>query len=599
MSSATTGTDESNRPKESSTTPTEARDAGELKWTPFPPPNVDAILSKMPLVPLTMEQLCAPITDSEEEEEEKVEEGDQKIDMHGVQQNSERQFKTTADVLTVAHSPENFSFSISLNSSVHNDDVAGIKVPACSAAAATVNTSTMTHGSKRSGGQPLSSFINNSRSEHFDDSKKPRGKINAQTTNPRSKQSMGKSSRLPKLETQLRNFVDLTDSSEEVVHHLRQSDSDHVSTSSLKNTSLSCSTASSGRLDAKPLSPTHKTDVFEQQDDEFDILCVGIDLDTIDDFSDVESEAGPSHTNNSHSAASPSKTMNAITHSSNVATYSGQQSAELSPEKIKTYTKHGSLKGKASVRSDSQLTKKGSVSDFTSRLQTSNNIARPDAQIPSASTKWEHNAPSRSKFAYPTSTIEREKKNSGVKRPNDFDVSLRTKQPRLEFTSQPHFRKTSTSSTIDSSLKVDKGTSHRTSTHSARTFIVAPPTTTSAPHSASHEAASGTDSGIGSTASQKSHLTTENCPMCNTRFPSWWVCYTHISMSSCTAVSLISNCICMIVNGFTYTCHILIGILKQNSYYLLRYEQVDADQHLTQCLQAVMDLEIENDLVLL
>lgn len=30
-----------------------------------------------------------------------------------------------------------------------------------------------------------------------------------------------------------------------------------------------------------------------------------------------------------------------------------------------------------------------------------------------------------------------------------------------------------------------------------------------------------------------------------------------------------------------------------------RYEQVDADEHITQCLQAVMDLELENDLELL
>ena len=32
---------------------------------------------------------------------------------------------------------------------------------------------------------------------------------------------------------------------------------------------------------------------------------------------------------------------------------------------------------------------------------------------------------------------------------------------------------------------------------------------------------------------------------------------------------------------------------------LCRYEQLDADRHIAQCLQAVMDLEMENDVVLL
>ena len=40
-------------------------------------------------------------------------------------------------------------------------------------------------------------------------------------------------------------------------------------------------------------------------------------------------------------------------------------------------------------------------------------------------------------------------------------------------------------------------------------------------------------------------------------------------------------------------------IVNVNFILCCRYEQVDADEHIAQCLQAVMDLELENDLELL
>ena len=58
-------------------------------------------------------------------------------------------------------------------------------------------------------------------------------------------------------------------------------------------------------------------------------------------------------------------------------------------------------------------------------------------------------------------------------------------------------------------------------------------------------------------------------------------------------VSAINFC-----NAFLFCTHIRTHIMHFHIH-IHRYEQVDADRHIAECLQAVMDLEMENDLVLL
>ena len=49
---------------------------------------------------------------------------------------------------------------------------------------------------------------------------------------------------------------------------------------------------------------------------------------------------------------------------------------------------------------------------------------------------------------------------------------------------------------------------------------------------------------------------------------------------------------------FVMTAHMRTHIINF-CIHIHRYEQVDADRHIAECLQAVMNLEMENDLVLM
>ena len=414
-----TSTDVSSGPVEISKSPVSSdNDEEKSKWTPFLPPNMDNILSKMPLVPLTLEQLCAPTSDEEGEEGEEVEEREGRGDNESKKKddellNVEKQpanVTTTTDVKTAMLTQNSDSISISSDS--------GMKVAACSTA---TYTSAITTGTKTStvhaGGQPISHFIR----EHLSDSKKPQKNIGEiQTSNPKFKSvNVGK----PKPDTSHSNFIDLTD------HEQYPTSPNRPSTSGSRQSHV-----------GNTLS-TAEADQFDQQEDEFDVLCLDIDLDTIDDFSDTECEAGPSsHARDFHSGTS-----------SHTFTHSGGRQQMSDDKSLQMVTTCGSsrAKGKSSIRGGSQLTKGiGSASQ-------SSNIGRPSTETLCVTvTTEEENAlvSSQPKFTYPSSSIK-------TKRSHDFDYASSAKRPRLDPTMQQH--RATSSSTIDSFV------SHKNSTHTS------------------------------------------------------------------------------------------------------------------------------------
>lgn len=438
-----------------------------LKWTPFPPPDMNALLSQMtPVrVPLTLEQLCAPISD--DEEEDGIGETSSGISDVYMQLNSKRQSTSTNDVTILPHTAVKPQVTISCATTSSDNDNVEVSAGTCGAASSSIKTQAGRRNTTH--GQPITHFkkINNSRIS-INEAQSSTSKQTSTTLNQR------RSSQPLTRKPLHSDFIDLTDSSDKVVHVVDYQEPKKAGTSlsSFKSTApnqASCSNESSRRSKGKKLQ-SHTT----EPEDEFDQLCVDIDLDTIDDFSDEESEVGPSHACDSLST----------TNNSSAVSYSGQNSS-----KIKTYD-HGSWKGKSSTR-DSQLSKCNPL-PHESVCTFSGDTRVPSIQPPVASTiSSRYTTPASSQFTYPISTA-CEKRG---KRPNDFEVSVSAKQPRPEDTSRPTFK-----SAPSASISKGQNTSQEPSAHNVRK-----PTTVA-------------DYGVGS-ISQK--LNTEHCPMCNTKFPAW------------------------------------------------------------------------------
>ena len=440
-------------------TTTKEGDTEPLKWTPFPPPNVKAILSQMSLVPLTLEQLCAPISDEEEDGTEETNSGDNDV------QNSKEQSASTNDVTIPTHSSVKPPVTISRAAS--SDDIT-----AGTHGTAESSTSIKTHAGKRNTvhGQPIT-HVNNSRNDTSISEAQPfNSKPTSTTVNLREsshppKPPAGKRCKPLKPQQLHSNFIDLTDSSDELDYQGPKKAGSSGCRSIAQN-QASHSGEPSRRLEEKqPQSqPT-------EAEDEFDRLCVGIDLDTIDDFSDEESAVGPS-------CASDSLCNTSTTNNS-----SGEKS-----NKIKTYDR-GSWKGKSSIR-DSKLSKHNPL-PCKSVCTSSDNTGVASIQPPvtgTISAPYTTLAPSQSANPPPTACEKR------GKRPNDFEVSVRAKQPRLEDLSRPPLKHVPSAG-----ISKDQSTSKGTQNVRISTTVA--------------------DDGVDSILSQ--NLNTEHCPMCNTKFPAW------------------------------------------------------------------------------
>ena len=544
---------------------TEEDDRDEFMWTPLPPPNMDALISQMPLVPMSMEQLCTPIDEGEGNE------CLERLTVHSIDGSTEKQslvVEATVDV-TLEHKAVKSKYpdhSLAACSRQNNDladakSSAGSTAPVIKASNAPIRKESLVRG------KPISQFIRQSKNnEHLHAAQKSVGSSRDQNkANNLKSMNTGKSNRPPKPRTLQRNFINLTDSSEPVQHQppKKAPSYDRSSTSGFKNTaqsqrqnpdSTSSTRSSISGSELRRIS-THHREPFEEEE-EFDKLCGDIDLDTIGDFSCSESDPGLSHRTPSTANAPSSKPQHATAHSSSMVKQGKyqQSSAKLSSVTVKAdgTTKQRFLKGKTSVRSESQLTRSDPGAQGPSRLNSLSPLPASNVssttQFPVATGKTATApVPQRSKVAYPTSAAS-QMKTTGVKRRDaPPDSSTRAKHPRLETDARPrhssetdartrHISETASHAGCSSAgssssgratstglfQSVDTRTAHRTTALNVRVSSGAArgaPLPSHASHGATNSATCSTVSG--STSQRMSQLSTENCPMCNTRFPTW------------------------------------------------------------------------------
>ena len=387
----------------------ESDDEKKLKWTPFPPPNMEAIIGKMPRVLLTMEQLCAPISDDEEEEEEEKKENDRIV-----QESEHKQ-------------DEHFvvpSESTCTTSTVTNSTDEGATTGKSGERPGSVNT-----------GKTVSDFIKSNRIDHghTGGSRDPQRKNQAPTTKYKS----GRKDTSKKSETPVGNVIDLTGSSNQ------PSTSRHHSISAFQSHRSTSSTAASSPASQSIQPPCSSTDHFELQDDEdFDVLCTGVDLDAIDDFSDEDdAEVAPSLTHNTyHTTSGKGKSR-----------YIEEPSVRWSPERLNS-------KGKSSVCGNSNLKDARSTSSAPTATSSRDRSA----------TKHGVGQPS---VTHSSATVDLKQSFARVKRSNDVDIVSRAKIPRLENTKSASLYESPESTEDHRTLH--RHTNHDTELHSSTPHTVA------------------------------------------------------------------------------------------------------------------------------
>ena len=485
----------------------EGDDEGK-KWRPLPPPNMDSILRQMPLTPMTLEELCAPSSDEEEEEEREKKE----------EERGEKSLSSTKE-------------RESSTSSAHLG-----RIDPCSSARL-----------RDSGVPPLSTSTSYETAEQYQRSRPhtvsdyiSSFKANHQQHSSDSKQSIRKFSN-KKANKSNNDVIDLTEQSAQ-----------QPSTSDLNfhSKSQNLPSSSGSTVNSQDKSAT-KADLYElQDDDDFDVLCRGVDLNTIGDFSDAEPEATEPR-------------IEQTTYTKTSAKGKSRASPSDQPIKMPTGMKRPNEVGISSRSKQSRLDTYREGTAKTNNISGSNkarDITTPPVFPSNSATAGGHSGEGVQRHTTPRGVpVSREI--AGCDR-----ISQRNSITNRSATAM-HSGTGSLITTGQSAAPKLRESSQSSRPQSVSREIPAVHSVTDVGTGGHHTSGSSSVGRGGRVTPLGSQLTTDNCPMCDTKFPSWWVS--------------------------------LISYSEVISLLFFRYEQVDADGHIAKCLQAVMDLEMENNVVLL
>ena len=475
-------------------------DENEEKWTPLPQPNMEALLRRLPLPPMTAEELCAPSSDEEDEEKEKEERRKVKTDRECVEKEGGE--KLTTELVNPTHVISGGGGGEIEGDPCSSSSIRHPPIPALS------NTETLTSDvSDQKKPNTVSDFIRDIRKDrqHATDSVVPvRNNVNGPKSTPSG------------------NVIDLTGQQQ-----TSRSDSTHQTTSQNRTSSAPTSVSSSNPAAQSSSSAGPSYEV--EDDEDFDVLCLDIDLSTLDDFSDTEPEVAVETRPAEHLSYNPISNTVSNTASNTV---SSTASNPISSTASNT------------VSSTASSTVSSTISSTASSRMTSTASS-------TTSSKGKGRASQSGELGGRHST--------GVKRQGDVGTGSRSKQIRLDLSEQQIgtsqrteitsvFRGRDlpgTSNTANTSARQERHSlpipPHRvshstaqqpTNSHSERatdrartnTSARGPPLRSDGARPqvmpAAVEATS-SSGGRGRVTPLGSRLTTENCPMCNTKFPSW------------------------------------------------------------------------------
>jgi hypothetical protein len=447
----------------------------EKKWRPFPPPNVDSLLRRIPLTPMTLEELCAPSSDEEEDEREGRIAAEQVNS--AIRKNEQSIIGKESQLLTcsIAAGSENVTDPCS---STHLLDHA-MPPPI------TATRISFTDGRLHRKTTPPST-VSDAMNHH---------KVNRQSSvdsKPPARQFTSKHVQ-EKVPTGI-SVIDLTE----------QSVQQRSSTSHSNNSSTSRNLTSSDRPSLSTNNPHNsplQKDPYELADDDdedFDVLCLDIDLTTIDDFSDTEPEATgtvePRIEQTSHSTTSGKGKSRASSTDEPIKTSTGlkrqndfHDNSRSKQRRLETYGEHTDI---SSIASSGRTMDTDCV--FPSNPGTSRGTKMP--------TGNESNTASVAPIA-----------------------SKSTPQGRIsQGTVSNHISTMQNSRDGRKTSAGDTNPQRSNAPPMSRLEPVGIPTGDSGTVSGPSCHTSGTSS-VGRVTPLGSRLTTDNCPMCNTRFPSWWV----------------------------------------------------------------------------
>ena len=444
----------------------------EKKWRPFPPPNVDSLLRRIPLTPLTLEELCAPSSDEEEDErEEKI--AAEQVNS-ALRKNEQAIIGKESQLLTcsTAAGSENVTDPWS---STHLLDHA--IPPPITATRRTSFTDGRLHR-KPTPPSTVSDAINRLKVNHQSsvDSKPPVRQFT--------------STHVPEKVPTSSGVIDLTEQS------LQQ----QPSTSYSNHVSISRNLTSSDRPPLSTNNSPIQKDPYELPDDDedFDILCLDVDLTTIGDFSDTEPEATgtvePRIEQTSHSTTSGKGKSRASSTDELIKMSTGlkrqndfQDNSQSKQRRLETYGEYTDINSIASsgraMDTDCVFPSNPGTSRGTKMPTGNGSNTASVAQIVSKTTP--QGRISQGTVSNHTSTMENSR--YGRKTSAGDTNPQRSNTPPM---SRPEPVGVQTG---------DSGTVSEPSCHTSGTISV------------------------GRVTPLGSRLTTDNCPMCNTRFPSWWV----------------------------------------------------------------------------
>ena len=292
--------------------------------------------------------------------------------------------------------------------------------------------------------------------------------------------------------------IDLTNTSKTYIDLTNTSKTQQVGTSIHDHHATSCK---NGKIASE--SRKHKTEFCKESfGEDLEHLCTGIDIESIEDFSDDECPGiNDKHSTPVLAERVPKRAPHTI------------ETNRLNTKCFKN--NRGKLKGKHSIRDGdkprnlTQLPISGH-STYRSSQSESTNCSMKRTLTFQQNARFTHTV---------SSSTCTDKKVATRKRPQAAETSTRTKQPRLA---------------------MDSGSMAGKRAHTDTEGKTALQATTQCHGSSQSTAACPTPSGAaGSTASSGNgavlspRLSTERCPMCNTCFPAWYRKLTHIIMNYC------------------------------------------------------------------